>query len=237
MNESADGGLRGTASHETIRKVLNGQAIPHQSGTVEAIVLALCDAAGVETTSRSACVADVMTAWEAAIDAPPASTGAYVPEPLSTPQPAVQGVAVAGDPRGGPIPVTRQARAVILSDAACNARQIVEDYQVALGNYGAESVRNVYVRLETPWEDRDRGRSLDPLPVLAAGEKRTLEWDMRYEKIRVGRPRAPGQMLELFDVRVHFEDLDGAEWVTTLQSGGPWSVADAAEQIRARRGS
>ncbi|MDP9815161.1 hypothetical protein [Spirilliplanes yamanashiensis] len=182
-------------------------------------------------------MADTLKTWETAIDAPPVSTATPMPDQHASFDlpPSMATPTLAAAPRVGPVPVTRQARAVILSEPFCSGHQIVEEYKVTVGNYGAEPVRKVYLRLETPWLERQMGYSLDELPVLPAGDQRILKWDLRHQKIRLGRSRTAAQFLEQFDVRVDFEDLDGERWVTTLSSGGPWSAADAAEQLQAAR--
>lgn len=91
--------LTGTASPETIRRMLQGLTVPAHWATVEAVLITLCDLAGVdpdrtytsfshgETSRRK----DLERAWHQALDEPddrrrpiPGATSVAEPDPWAT---------------------------------------------------------------------------------------------------------------------------------------------------------
>jgi hypothetical protein len=73
----ADSDYAGTASRETVRRMLRGQSVPAQWPTAESVFLALCDLAGADPDDDwqfdgvdGTCRNFMKSLWNAAIDEP-----------------------------------------------------------------------------------------------------------------------------------------------------------------------
>ncbi|MFI7598987.1 hypothetical protein [Actinoplanes sp. NPDC049681] len=227
----ANDDLPASPSHETIRKAL-GRDAPTRWHDVEAITRMLAELAGKNPTgpgsslvSSASLLEDVRHRWTRARFAPeaeaipsqrvtdrrPALPDTSVPEPLA---------------RSERQPITRQARAVVLTDAGCSGQQFltVSDFQVRLGNYGAEPILRIEARLFYPTAD---GKALHPrgpaqfglgvLPVLPAGAPpKSLNWDLKGLSVSWPAGLEPHQLPALFRTEVEFTDVDGDRWLVAL---------------------
>lgn len=152
----------------------------------------------------------------------------------AAPAPAV---ASAAAPTAPPVPVSRaagSAGAVLLSGAWCGdgavvsephlgTWKVVGDYHVSLDNQSVQPIFDVRSRLLYPLRG-EMVLHLDspaPIPVLAAGNRQILLWDLRRQRITrpYGIPAAA--LPDMFVVEVRYLDADGRHCMLKIGNEQP----------------
>jgi hypothetical protein len=118
----------------------------------------------------------------------------------------------------------RQARTVVLHDPGCGGLQWVsiKQYNVTLGNYGRYPITNIVGMLTY----RTTGLQVVygnggpvPLPVLEAGSRQTLHWDLSGHTIVWPKNIQSHELPDLFAAEVRFTDVHGIRWAVRPRLG------------------
>lgn len=110
-----------------------------------------------------------------------------------------------------------QARTVVLHDPGCGGLQWVSigEYNVTLGNYGRYPITHIVgllthrtTRLQVGYGNGGPA----PLPVLEAGKRHTLHWDLSGHTVVWPKQAQSQELPDLFTAEVRFTDVHGIRW-------------------------